>query len=139
MHPCANVISQHSSFVDKRTKNMSNPALLRMLRSGATTDMHVSRDSASAVAQRGNPHVLFSGETYHGRFSMDKKKDADGYRKSHAFEKQDNREAKKKKDDDSDSDSEDEGPPSKKKRIYKKGEDADGDGKTGEGKEDHGL
>lgn len=41
---------------------------------------------------------------------------------------------KKKKDDDSDS-SDDEGGGAKgKKRIYKKGEDADGDGKTGEGK-----
>ena len=88
---------------------MSNPALLRMLRSGATTDMHVSRDSASAVAQRGNPHVLFSGETYHGRFSMNKSE-------GHEFQKKETREA------------------GKKKRIYEPGEDADGDGETGEGK-----
>lgn len=105
---------------------MSNPALLRMLRSGATTDMHVSRDSASAVAQRGNPHVLFSGETYRGQFSMNK---SEGYE----FEKKEKREAGK-KGDDSGSDSEDEEPAAKKKRIYKEGEDADGDGKTGEGK-----
>ena len=111
---------------------MSNPGLNRLLRSGGLTDFHVSRAGASAIAQRGNPHVLFSGEVYHGQFSMNKSKDAEGYRQSHAFEKKENREGKK--EEESDSEDESEGRPSKKKRIYEPGEDADGDGKTGESK-----
>jgi len=51
---------------------MSNPALNRLLRSGMS-DFHVGRD-ASAVAQRGNPHTMFSGETYQGRFSAKEEK-----------------------------------------------------------------
>tara|TARA_S200000501_G_scaffold295063_1_gene280937 strand:- start:680 stop:1024 length:345 start_codon:yes stop_codon:yes gene_type:complete len=87
--------------------------------------MHVGRDGASVVAQRGNPHVLFSGETYRGQFSMNK---SEGLK----FQEREKREADK--DDDSGSESEHEEHTDKKKRIYKKGEDADKDGKVGEGK-----
>ena len=118
---------------------MSNRGLDRLLRSGGLTDFHVGRDAAAAVSRRGNPHTMFSGETYRGRFSMNKAKDAEGYKKEHAFEKKENREGKsekrKKSDDDSGSESDGEGGGGGgKKRIYKKGEDADGDGKTNETK-----
>jgi len=44
---------------------MSNPALLRMLRSGVTTDMHIGRST-----RQENPFPLFAGETYKATFSM---------------------------------------------------------------------
>ena len=118
---------------------MSNPGLNRLLRTGGLTNFHVSRDGASAVAARGNPHTMFSGERYVGRFSA--KTEDKSYNSAHNFEKKENREKggkgeKRKKDDDSDSDSDDggDGPHFKSDGIHKKGSDADGDGKKNEGK-----
>ena len=141
---------------------MSNPALTRLLR-GGLSDFHVGRDSAAAVAARGNPHPLFAGEVYAGRFSA--KTEEKGYNSSHNFEKKENREEKggkkdgkgekRKKGDDSDDDSDDDGPHFKSDGIHAKGSDAgtlrsspfcafagpdrplfvaDGDGKKNEGK-----
>ena len=115
---------------------MSNPGLNRMLRAGLS-DFHVGRDT-SAVSQRNNPYTMFSGETYHGRFSA---KAESGYRADHNFEKKENREDKggkdkgdgkgekkrKKEDGDSDSDDDDDGPHFKSK-VPEKGSDGDGDG-----------
>ena len=43
---------------------MSNPALLRVLRSGALTDSHIG-----SAARREQPHGLFGGERYVATFS----------------------------------------------------------------------
>lgn len=109
---------------------MSNPALNRLLRTGGLTDFHVGRDGAAATAARGNPHIMFAGETYQGRFS------AKSYAESHNFEKKENREEKGSKsekrkkggDDGSGSDSDDDGPHFKKDGVPKKGSDGDSDG-----------
>jgi len=109
---------------------MSNPGLNRLLRGGGLTEFHVV---AAGRRQSGPP--TFNGERF--EFSAAKTE----YKKEHDFSKKDNREEKgekkRKKEgkegDDSSSDDED-GPHFKSSGIHKKGSDADGDGKTGEGK-----
>ena len=104
---------------------MSNPALNRLLRGGGLTEFHVV-----AAGRRNQPSApTFNGE----RFEFSAKTE---YKKEHEFQKKENREEKHKKEDDHSDDDSSDGPAKKKKKgIYAKGEDADGDGKTGEGKE----
>jgi hypothetical protein len=115
---------------------MSNRALLNLMR-GGISDFHVGRGSA-----RDDGATRFAGErrdrvVTHYTFAAQAMHE-DG---KHDYSKKENREVKSKKrpkDDDGstsgdESASDTEGP-KKKKRIYRRGEDADGDGKTGEGK-----
>lgn len=101
---------------------MSNPGLVRMMRAGMS-NFHVGR------AGEPEHHQHFNGEVF--EFSATKKEDS-GYNKKHDFSKQENREDKDKK---ADSDSDDDDVPAKKSKgnpIFKKGSDADSDGKTNE-------
>lgn len=126
---------------------MSNRALLNLLR-GGMGDFHVGASGASSAASAGP--VRFGGErrdhtdhvATHYTFSSSMHTND-----KHDYSQQKNREmtSKKKrsemsKDDggsttgDNSSSDEEEGPKKKKKGLYRRGEDADGDGKTGEGK-----
>lgn len=125
---------------------MSNRALDRLLRGGGLgglTSFHIPQGHG---AGRGDPHVLFRGESYHATFSASEHK---GVNMKHDYSRIENREeksSKKKKgggDDgssDSDSDSDDDhkgshfgkGNTSGKNGFPARGSDGDGDGKKNE-------
>ena len=112
-----------------------NKSLLNLMR-GGMSDFHVSGGGPGS----GGP-VRFAGErrdreVYHYTFAASAVNDD-----KHDYSKKENREMKSKKrskDDGGsttgDESSSDEEGAKGKKRIYRRGEDADGDGKTGEGK-----
>lgn len=109
---------------------MSNPALLALARRNlGGGDVHLGRSTTSygtgLVFARSNASAYTEHKPGmdHSMHKKDAKKDSSPKKK------------RKAEDDGSGSESDDdESGPKKKKGIFKKGEDADGDGKTGEGK-----